>query len=201
MVVSLMWSTLVACRVGIRLDVPRGSRKLPPHRHKCRCGTPQACVTSALSSRSMTCRLCGLRLRQQHVCDDRYPDRAPMVVLKFHPAHADRRPDSHQMRPCQQPPLCDRPEVVDLQLDRGEPSHPIEMPLQSGTNHRIGDARRNASVQRALAVEQLGPDAALDRDAIAMQPHQFEPEQMIEGMPGQKFLDELVAAFGVAQVW
>ena len=39
-----------ACRVEIHLDAWRGSRKLPGHRHECRCGT-QECVRHSFSRR------------------------------------------------------------------------------------------------------------------------------------------------------
>jgi hypothetical protein len=51
------------------------------------------------------------------------------------------------------------------------------------------------------AVEQFGADAALDRDTVAMGADQFETQQVIEGVPGEKAPGELEGSFRVAQVW
>ncbi len=142
-----------------------------------------------------------LALRQEHVSDDGHADCSPLSVREVHAPDADGGSDAHQMRPGQQSAFGDRAEVVDLQFDRSEAPRAIEVTVQGGAHGRVGDARGNAAMQRALAVEQLGPDAAPDGDAIAMQAHQFEPQQMIERVPGEKFLDQFGAALGVAQVW
>ena len=141
------------------------------------------------------------RLCQKHVGNDGHADRAPMVVRKVHAPDADRGSDAHQIRPRQESSFGDRAKVVDLQFDSREPSRTVEVAVEGSAHGRIGDTRRDASVQRALTVEQLGPYAALDGYTITMQTHQLESQQIIEGVPREKLLDEFVAAFGVAQVW
>ena len=141
------------------------------------------------------------RLRQKHVSDDGDADGAPMGVSKFDAPDTDRGPNAHQVRPRHEAAFGDRAKVVDLQFDGGEFARSIEVTVERGTDGRVGDARRDASMQRALAVEQLGPDAAVDGDAVAVEAHEFESQQMVEGVPGEKFLNEFLATFGVAQVW
>ncbi|HKA01462.1 MAG TPA: hypothetical protein VKE70_33350, partial [Candidatus Solibacter sp.] len=72
--------------------------------------------------------------------------------------------------------------------------------IESEANRRIGHARRETSVQCAMAVEQLGPYTALDGNAVAMQTYELESQQMIEGLPAKKVLEQFYAALGVAQV-
>src|SRR5262245_5422541 len=116
-----------------------------------------------------------------------------MVIREVHPPDADRGSDAHEMRPRQQSSFGDRTKVVDLQFDSREPPRTIKVAVEGGADGRIGDARRDASVQRALAVEQLRPYAALDGYTIAMQTHQLESQEMIEGVPREKLLDEFAA--------
>ena len=142
-----------------------------------------------------------LGLPQEHVGDDGHADSSPMVVRKVHAPDADRGSNANQMRPRQQSSFGDRTEVVDLQFDGGESSRPGEMTLQGGADGRIGEARRDASVQRTPAVQQFGSYAAPDGHTIAMHAHQFESQQVIKGVPGEEISDEFGAAPEVAQVW
>jgi hypothetical protein len=142
-----------------------------------------------------------LGLSQEHVRDDGHADRSTVVVCKIHVPHADRGTDPHETRPSQQPSLCNRTEVVDLQFDGGETSRPGKMSVQGGADGCIGDTRRDASVKRTLAVQQFGTYAALDGQPIAMRSHQFESQQVIEGVPGEEIPNNLGCTFGVAQVW
>ena len=141
------------------------------------------------------------RLRQKHVGDNSNSDVAPMGIRKFDAPDTDRGPDAHQVRPRHETAFGNRAEVVDLQFDGGEFARSIEVTVERGADGRVGDARRDASMQRARAVQQLGPDAAADGDAVAVEAHEFESQQMVEGVPGEKFLDEVLATFRVAQVW
>ena len=142
-----------------------------------------------------------LALPQKHVGDDGHAGGSAMAVRKVYAAHADRGSNAHQMRPGQQSSFGNWTEIVDLQFDGGETSRALEMTVQSRADGCVCNARRDASVQRTLAVEQLRPYAAPDGHTIAMHAYQFESQQVIGGVPGEKFLDEFGTAPGVAKAW
>src|SRR5689334_20893183 len=51
-----LWRTLAACRVDICVDV-RKFAQTSGHRHKCRCGTLQACATRRVGSEACVTEL------------------------------------------------------------------------------------------------------------------------------------------------
>ena len=142
-----------------------------------------------------------LRFSQKHVGHDGHADGSPMVVRKVYAPDADRGSNAHQTRPRKQSSFRNGTEVVDLQLDGGETSRPGKMTVQGGADGRVGDTRRDASVQRTMAVQQFRTYVALDGHTIAMHAHQFESQQVIEGVPCEEISNDFGAAPGVAQVW
>lgn len=138
---------------------------------------------------------------QQHVGDDRHTDAPPLMVGQIHLPDADRGSDPQQPRPGEQSSFRNRTKVVDLQLDGCETAHPVIKRIQGGSNGRIGDTRGDASVQRTGAVQQFRAHATPDGDAIAMRADQFQSQQVIERMPGEKISNVLELALGIAQTW
>ena len=177
----------------------RRKRRRKRLRHQCWISSLRSKVGQAFSLPDFRHAL--LALCQKHVGDDGHAGGSPMAVRKVYAAHADRGSNAHQMRPGQQSSFRDRTEIVDLQFDGGETSRALEMTVQSRADGCVCNARRDASVQRTLAVEQLRPYAALDGHTIAMHAHQFESQQVIKGVPGEEISDEFGAAPEVAQVW
>jgi hypothetical protein len=73
---------------------------------------------------------------------------------------------------------------------------PIRTRRDRATNRPFRD---RTEVSRA--VQEVGTHAALDGETVAVDAHQFQPKQVIEGMPGKEFLSYLGVAFRFAQVW
>ena len=138
--------------------------------------------------------------RKQHVSNDRYAGAAPPVVHDVHLPDADIGADSHQPRAGENPPFGDRAEVVHLHFNRGETPRSGKVTLQRAAHGRVGDAGRNAAVNRTGAVQQLRPHAALDGEAVAMKPDQLKAEQVVEGVPGEDFANTGGGAPGVVRI-
>ena len=56
------------------------------------------------------------------------------------------------------------------------------MLVEGAADGRIGDACRNSTVYRTGAVQQFGPDAALDGQPVAMGADELQSQQVIEGV-------------------
>ena len=138
---------------------------------------------------------------QQHVSHNREANASPMSVGKIHLAYANPGTDPHQAGPRHQPSFRDRAKVVHLQLDRGEAARLAEVVVQRAAHGRVGNAGGDAAVQRSRAVEERGTDPALERETIAVDAHQFQPKQVIEGMVGEELSSYLGGDFRIAQVW
>lgn len=123
-----------------------------------------------------------------------------MPIRKINPAHTDRGSDPHQVGARQDPAFGHRAKIVDLQFEGGESARAAKMVLQCSADRCIGNARRNAAMERPGGIQELGTYAALDCETIAMDANQLESEQVIEGMLGQKQFGEGGRALRLAQV-
>ena len=124
-----------------------------------------------------------------------------MFIHQINPAHANRGADSHQMGTRHHPAFGDGTKIVHLQFDGGVLARSGEVVVQRAADRRVGYAGGDASVHGPGAVKQFGADAALDGNTVAMGAEQFEAQQVIEGVPGEKAPGELEGSFRVAQVW
>ena len=148
----------------------------------------------------MHLRLLHLRL-PSHVGYDREAHAPPVCVGEIDAADTNRGTDAHQVRPCQQAALRYGAEIVDLQFDRGETLRAAKMAMECSADGRIGKARGDAAVKRSRGVQEFGADVALNGETVAVHANQFQSQQVIERMPGEKRSNERGRILWIAQVW
>lgn len=124
-----------------------------------------------------------------------------MSIREIHLAHADFGADPYEAGSSPQASLRHRAEVVDLEFDCGETTGSGKMAVERQAYSRVGDTGGHTAVHRAGAVEEIGPQTALDGDAVAVQTNQFESEQSIEGMSCQEIRCLSGSVLRVIQVW
>jgi hypothetical protein len=101
-------------------------------------------------------------------------------IREINRSDTDGGPDSHKAGAGDEPAFGYRTEIVDLELDRGEPTGTGEMLMDRATYGGVGDTRRDTSVQGSGGIQQLRAQAALNGEAVAMHANDLQAEQVIE---------------------
>ena len=109
-----------------------------------------------------------------------------MPVIKINAADTDCGADAHQVRAGNQAAFSHRPEIVDLELHCGETARAAEMVMDRAADGGVCDTGCDSAVQRASRIQQLGPQAALDGEAVTMHADNLQAEQVIESVPGEE---------------
>src|ERR1051326_4896334 len=119
---------------------------------------------------------------QKHVGDNGHADIAAGPVGQIDSSNRNRGSHAQQARARHQASFLDRPEIVHLQLRRGEAPRPVEAIMQRAAHGGVGQARGYSAVQVAGAVQQLVAHLAPNSDAVLVDAHQLKSQQVVERM-------------------
>src|SRR5262249_24140056 len=135
------------------------------------------------------------------ISGDRESHGALVLVEHVNSPNYDGGTNSHQVRSRDKNAFGYRLKVVHFEFDGRKPPRAAKPMIEGDADRRVGHTGRDATVQHAGSVHQVGTEAALDSNAVAMSTDQFNTEQVVEcALPQERFRLSFIRCFFRTQV-